>query len=320
VLYQHIFAPEVGIRGNYKHKYTLEEKDSYRWIIGLQQTDKVYKDEPIEVIMISDREGDFYEHLNYERSANVELLVRAGQPRRNVEVNNQRVKITDLYKHFPIAGYTQVAISRQKNRRTRTANLEVRYGQFTYPVPTHKKGEPLQLNFVHVKETGKTKEPIEWCLLTTLTVESLEQALELVEYYTKRWIIERFHYVQKTGLNIEKLQINTFERLCNALRIYAIVAWRILHLAYLGKIKPNESAAHFFEQEYIEILQQVSTKQIKTVKDFILALGKLVGFSSSKEQPLPGEKLLWQAWGQINQILKGWKLAQCKSQHFYGTG
>ena len=41
--------------------------------------------------------------------------------------------------------------------------------------------------------------------------------MELIEFYGKRWIIERFHYVLKTGLQIEKIQIDAFERLKNAL-------------------------------------------------------------------------------------------------------
>ena len=102
--------------------------------------------------------------------------------------------------------------------------------------------------------------------------------------------------------------------------MYAVVGWRILHLAYAGKAIPTELVTKVFEQQHIQILQQITAKQIETVKDFILALGTLVGFAPTKKQPLPGEKLLWQAWGQMNQILKGWNLAHGNGPAFYGTG
>jgi hypothetical protein len=34
---------------------------------------------------------------------------------------------------------------------------------------------------------------LEWLLLTTRPVESLDQALEIVSWYTRRWIVEEFH-------------------------------------------------------------------------------------------------------------------------------
>src|SRR5215204_1004431 len=34
---------------------------------------------------------------------------------------------------------------------------------------------------------------LEWLLLTTRPVESLDQALEIISWYTRRWIVEEFH-------------------------------------------------------------------------------------------------------------------------------
>ena len=37
------------------------------------------------------------------------------------------------------------------------------------------------------------KEPIDWMLLTSLPVRTLEEAMEVIGYYEKRWIIEMCH-------------------------------------------------------------------------------------------------------------------------------
>jgi len=50
-------------------------------------------------------------------------------------------------------------------------------------------------------------------LFTSLEVESSEAALEIVEYYEARWVIEEFHKALKTGCNIERRQLKTGGRL-----------------------------------------------------------------------------------------------------------
>ncbi|EAZ89052.1 hypothetical protein [Crocosphaera chwakensis] len=40
-------------------------------------------------------------------------------------------------------------------------------------------------------------------LLTTLAVNNLAETQKVLKYYTYRWLIERFHYVLKTGCGIE---------------------------------------------------------------------------------------------------------------------
>jgi hypothetical protein len=48
------------------------------------------------------------------------------------------------------------------------------------------------MSVVHVREVDAPKgvEPIEWVLLTSLTVEDFEDAWVIVEYYENRWLIE----------------------------------------------------------------------------------------------------------------------------------
>ncbi|HBF38650.1 MAG TPA: hypothetical protein DDW50_15195 [Firmicutes bacterium] len=55
--------------------------------------------------------------------------------------------------------------------------------------------------------------PIEWFLLTTIPIGSLEEAVQKIEAYRERWKIERFHYILKSGCGIEDLQLETKERL-----------------------------------------------------------------------------------------------------------
>ena len=60
--------------------------------------------------------------------------------------------------------------------------------------------------------------------MTTLPITYIEDVTTYVRWYSYRWRIERYHYVLKSGCGIEKLQLETAERLEMALATYSIVA------------------------------------------------------------------------------------------------
>ena len=46
--------------------------------------------------------------------------------------------------------------------------------------------------------------------------------------YSYRWLIERYHYVLKSGCRLEQLQLEKADMIERALYTYTIVAWRLL--------------------------------------------------------------------------------------------
>lgn len=93
----------------------------------------------------------------------------------------------------------------------------------------------LELHAVLVKEKYLPKgiKPIEWFLITPISVLSFEDALEKVQWYKERWKIERFHYMLKSGCKIENLQFNIFKRTDKTISLYVIMAWRAAQLLSL---------------------------------------------------------------------------------------
>jgi hypothetical protein len=67
-------------------------------------------------------------------------------------------------------------------------------------------------------------------------VNNFEDAVRCIVWYSYRWLIERYHYVLKSGCGIEQLQLETAQRIKKALATYAIVAWRLLWLTYHNEI------------------------------------------------------------------------------------
>jgi IS4 transposase len=87
--------------------------------------------------------------------------------------------------------------------------------------------------------------PIRWLLLTTLPVNSLEDTLTCLNYYSQRWSIERYHYALKSGCQIEETQLENAERIKRAFVTYSLAAWRLLWLTYLARVEPELSCEVF---------------------------------------------------------------------------
>ena len=79
------------------------------------------------------------------------------------------------------------------------------------------------------------EQAIEWRLLTNRSATTLEEAVELIEWYRRGWLVEVFFRILKSGCRVEALQLGTLERLERALVIYLLIAWRILHLVTWGR-------------------------------------------------------------------------------------
>lgn len=318
LLGQHIWAPvSENRKSNVLRKLSIEQKESYKWLRTLQWVNKWLEDYHGQAIVVGDREGDFYEHFSAPRNPNVDLVVRLLHRHRLVIWEDKRISINELLPKLSCSGERQVKLPARKGQKERTAKLWVYHTHITCPAALNRSGSNVPLYLVWAvelyAETGV--DPLEWIVLTTLPIEDFEDAGWILDIYTTRWVIERFHYVLKQGLRVERLQFDNFTRLTNAIKLCSIVAWQLLRIAYLSKSKEHAPADQYFEQQEKMVLEKLTGSRIETVKDHVLALGKLVGFAPSSKQPYPGEKLLWQAVQQLNSIRVGFLLAQS-----YGTG
>jgi hypothetical protein len=74
-------------------------------------------------------------------------------------------------------------------------------------------------------------EPAHWVLLTTHTVDSLEQTSTITGYYRDRWVIEQVFRTCKTqGFNIEALRIEEDRPFTNLAAATLIAAIQIMQL------------------------------------------------------------------------------------------
>jgi len=304
----------------------IEDKESYRWIKSYQAVAAVQKrNRQCTLVSLGDREADIYE-LFAEALRDPEgpkLLVRAKHDR---ELQDEQGRLFETIRAKPVAGYHWVHLPRQKNRPARQAKLAIRFASVTLCPPQGKRQLPsLEIRMVLAQEEDAPAgaEPIEWKLLTTLAVDSFEQACEKVAWYTQRWGIEVFHRTLKSGCRIEDRQLGHADRLEACLAIDMVVAWRIYHLTKLGREVPDMPADVFFDEDECKVLvayrnqsqskikrkKPVPSAQAMNLQEAIRLIAQMGGFAGRQSDGEPGTETLWRGLQRFDGITEGWRLA-----------
>jgi len=288
----------------------IEQKESIRWLENLQQSTQLVN--PDRCIHIGDRESDIYELFCLAEEENTHFLVRTCVDRLAGTANTT---IARKMKREPIQGTHQIEVLDAK-RRPIHVTLQLRYSQMTVhpPIGKHKKYPPLTLTVIHAWERGKPKgrKPICWKLLSDLPVESLESAIEKVDWYSQRWKVETFHKVLKSGCRAEDAKLRTAERLTNLIAVLCIVAWRLFWLTMVNRTNPKTSVDTVFTDTEIAILNHLSGDPEQTpprnIAHYLLAVAKLGGYLNRKNDGPPGNAVLWRGLTRLTDIHLGVEL------------
>ncbi|HIK08342.1 MAG TPA: IS4 family transposase [Trichormus sp. M33_DOE_039] len=315
---------DLGIAKTRRKRQT-EEKESQRCLEGLERTNKMLP-AGIKIITVADSEADIFDLFNKERPENSHLLIRGTH---NRKVNHTANYLHEAIRSSPKQGEVEVTVKRNPERPERIAKLTIRYETIEIEVPKNKLGrsqlKPVQLQVILAEEKNPPPDvkSISWLLLTTWEIHSLEDAVKCVEWYTYRWLIERYHYTLKSGCRIEELQLETGQRLSMALATYSIVAWRLLWLTYQARHNPEQSCETVFTTvEWQSLCVSVNKNPIPpaeppTLTQAVRMIARLGGFLGRKGDGEPGVKTIWQGLRRLHDIAATWKLAHQISSHTF---
>lgn len=318
VLHQNAWVrdPETFGTAKERRERPFEEKESYKWQEAVQGIQKALPKD-VRALVIQDREADIFDFFVAPRSERIGLLIRATHPRRvEREPGSAATNVLDAVAQTPVIGVSEVAVYARPDRAARTASLCVQVQRVCIRAPKHGlscKEASVTLTVIRAYEelaAEEVKEPLEWVLFTTERVPDALTALTLVGYYAKRWRIERFHYVLKSGCEFEKLQLDTFTTLQKALSLYSIVAWRLLHLTYLAREQPDLPAEEAISATEREVLERATGRTITTVAEAVLAVARIAGFRPVPSAPTPGVKSLWLGFRKLCDMVAGFQLAR----------
>ena len=302
----------------------IEEKKTFAWIKGLRQCNELAAQLPdTRQVVVMDREADFYELFDEQRSRRVELLVRAKHDR----ATGEELNLFESVRQSPVQSQLQILVPRQSARakkskqkarvghEQRTAHVELRWREVKFlPGASRPNKKALTLRVVHVLETSPPldAEPVEWFLLTTCEITTTEQAQECLRWYCLRWRIEDWHRVLKSGCRIQALQHKTAERLKRAIAINLVIAWRIMLMTLLGRECPDLPTEILFSDFEIEVLNAYAKKKgidkPTRLGDAVRVVARLGGYIGRAKDGPPGHQIMWQGYSELQSLCRGLSL------------
>jgi hypothetical protein len=266
--------PERSEHERASAKVPIEEKKTFDWIQALRGCEHAAAQMPdTRVVSVMDREADFFELFDERRKRNkVDLLVRAKHDRRTESPQS----LFEVVRSSEVQGQLVIKVPRQSARPKkskqkareghpqRKAHAQLRYAQVELLAPKHLAGKPpVRLWMLHVREDHPPAgvEALEWFLLSTSEISSLEQAEQCLRWYCLRWRIEDWHRVLKSGCRVQALQHETAARLKRAIAINLVIGWRIMLMTLLGRELPDLPAEVLFTDLEIAMLQHYAKKK-----------------------------------------------------------
>ncbi len=294
-----------------RYELPIEKKESNKWLISFQKACDVARACPdTTVISISDRESDIYELFQLQASNpdGAALLVRATRVR---VLANESCQLWSQLAKEPASGVLEIQVPRQGNKPSRTARLEIRFREAVLRPPVGKKhlGQiTLWAVLAEERNPPEQTKAIKWMLLSSVPVTRFYEAVERIDWYSKRWSIEVYHRTLKSGCKIEERQLGHADRIESCLAIDMVVAWRIFHLTKLGREVPDVPCSVYFEESEWKALYTyvyrtaLPPAREPTLREAVRMVASLGGFLGRKSDGEPGTKSLWLGLQRLDDL------------------
>lgn len=312
-------VPQDSGKAKQRRALSIREKESVKWLEGLECLEPLKPQCPdTRLVAVSDREGDVYDVFLASRPAGVDWLVRAAW---NRGVDHPEKYLWETVAAATELGQTELQVPASGGRQARCARLAVRCVPVQLRPPRSRGAEGLprlEVFAIHALEIEPPQgvEPLEWMLLCSIPTQTLEEALERLSWYARRWTIETWHRVLKSGCQIEARQFGTLERFLRATALFAVIGWRIMYATMLGRLEadiPCSVLLQSLEWRALYCRTHGTTKppeEPPTLGDAVLWIAKLGGYLGRKSDDPPGATVLWRGFLALHEITEMYRIFQ----------
>ena len=313
----------------------IEDKESFRWLQGLRKTREWAEPCPgVTCVGVADSAADSYELFAEPRGATnpVPFLIRLCQHRAlaadaDADMEPARL-IRERVAAAPVRFTKEIKVrgrepkvacadrGRRQPRQDRPAVGEARATTLTLrpPARPEQRLPEVTVHGVLVREVNPPADDVavEWLLVTTLPIATIEQVRRIIQYYGVRWMIEILFRVLQSGGRVEERRCERVERLERCLAVYVIVAWRTLYVGRLGRSCPDLDCEAVFEPSEGKSVWMASHRTSPPKKplrraDMVRLIAPLGGYVNrpNREDP-PGAQTVWLGLQRLQDLAWGW--------------
>lgn len=297
------------------------ERESAEWMRTLRMAHERFVEHSPETTpwYQLDRGADYWQVLSEGTQLGVLLTVRAAYDR---TVDAPTRKLWQALKAQRVRGRMHVRVPSRPGRAARLATLSIRAGRVKLLLqPRGAAKRHVHINAVLVTEQASSphSERIEWMLLTTASVATLERAVTVVRGYTMRWRVEEFHRAWKSGgCSVEASQLRSRRALVKWATLLASVAARIERLKRLAREQPDLPATEELSRDEIDAvialgeLKGRKTGDTPTLGQVVHAIARLGGYTGKSSGGPPGATVLARGLADVAVAAKVLRLQRQK--------
>ena len=266
---------------------------------------------------IADREADIYDNLRQCERVGHGYTIRAKHNRSLVDAVGGEKLFERIRSAAPL-GHDAVELRARPKQAARTAVVSVSTCEALIRAPQRPGAAPgtwppIACTVVRVWEAAPPDgvEPLEWILLCDGAVRDVAEARERIARYATRWLIEEYHKALKTGLGAERLQFDQGASIIATVAVMSVVALRLVELReQLRRDADAPAGASGLSELEIEILRRRLQRDVTTVRDVALAIGRLGGHMNRASDGMPGWITLWRGMRELHLLAEGVRLAR----------
>jgi hypothetical protein len=311
-------------QGSRSGKDTVNDPTSEgrRWLRGIEAS-AATSGGADRVVHVMDSEGDKYWLLVAMAGGGHRFVTRLAKDRCVVSDDAEKVieemaaQETRMQIEVPLserkAKTAPRSNSRSGRRTARVANIRVSASRVTLRAPRYEtEVKTLEVNVVRAVEhdTPDGETPVDWILFTSEPIESDDDVLRVLRVYRARWQIEDFFKALKTGCQMEKRQLESYDALMIALSMFIPIAWHMLLLRNVARNEPSAPIETVLTPTQRLVLENVFKKKLEanaTARDVLLAIAQLGGHVRHNGEP--GWLVLARGVEKLAQAEIGWKAA-----------
>ena len=286
-----------------KPKDQPDVKESTRWVEGYEIVADLAETVPhTRLVYVADREGDLRALIDAaaRRGTPADWLIRSKHNRKTTTGE----KLWNRLAQSEPLGEVEFTLPAAPGRPARLVRQTLYRQAVTLPAHHGQPAATVTALLACERQSPAGQPALVWRLLTNRPAETLEDVVQLIDWYRKRWLIEVFFRIWKAGCRVEALQLGTLERLERALVVYLIIAWRILHLVTWGRDCPQLPCDVVFDPEEWQAAWIVAYRAKPPVTP--PPLGQMVrliagfgGFLGRNHDGHPGPKALWEGLQKV---------------------
>jgi len=291
--------------------WPIERKETYCWLRGYRQTCVLAAEVPhTRIIYVADRGGDIYEMYHEaacrQETPHAEFVIRGcdygrGLAPVDAQGQAQQAKLRAHLAAQPAGGTITFALPATAEHPARAVTQTLRAAAVRLKAP-YRKGTKLADVTVHaillIEETPPPgQDALTWLLYTSLPIDTAADIRRVLASYFVRWEIELFFKVLKSGCTVERLYLQTADRLLKALACYWLIAWRILYCTRLGQACPDLPCTAVFTpvewQAVYLIYYDTLPATPPTLQEMLHLVARSGGFVGRAGDGQPGIQTVW---------------------------